>query len=60
MLQVLVGYAQDLDIAIGGLVISGDARFFATTKRLHNEIHGDLPGGRWTRGGPSLHADTHR
>jgi trehalose synthase len=45
MLQVLVGYAQDLDIAIGWLVISGDARFFATTKRLHNQIHGELAGG---------------
>ena len=45
MLQVLVGYAQDLDIPIGWLVISGDARFFATTKRLHNQIHGDPAGG---------------
>jgi trehalose synthase len=45
MLQVLVGYVTDLDIPIGWLVISGDARFFATTKRLHNQIHGDLAGG---------------
>ncbi len=45
MLQVLVGYVSDLDIPIGWLVITGDARFFAATKRLHNQIHGDLAGG---------------
>ena len=44
MLQVLVGYVQDLDIPIGWLVISGDARFFAITKQLHNQIHGSLSG----------------
>ena len=44
MLQVLVGYVQDLDIAIGWLVITGDAGFFAITKRLHNQIHGSLTG----------------
>ena len=45
MLQVLVGYVSDLDIPIGWLVITGDAEFFAITKRLHNQIHGDLGGG---------------
>jgi trehalose synthase len=44
MLQVLVGYVQDLGIQTGWLVISGDAEFFAITKRLHNEIHGSLSG----------------
>jgi len=44
MLQVLVGYVQDLDIPIGWLVITGDAEFFAITKRLHNQIHGRLSG----------------
>jgi trehalose synthase len=44
MLQVLVGYVQDLEIPIGWLVISGDAGFFAITKRLHNQIHGSLSG----------------
>jgi trehalose synthase len=44
MLQVLVGYVQDLDIPIGWLVITGDAAFFAITKRLHNQIHGHLAG----------------
>jgi trehalose synthase len=48
MLQVLVGYVQDLDIPIGWLVIGGDAEFFATTKRLHNQIHGHLGGGPLT------------
>src|SRR5438270_13970497 len=46
MLQVLVGYVQDLDIPIGWLVITGDAEFFAITKRLHNQIHGSLSGPR--------------
>ena len=44
MLQVLVGYVQDLDIPTGWLVITGDAEFFAITKRLHNQIHGSLSG----------------
>jgi hypothetical protein len=44
MLLVLVGYVQDLDIPIGWLVITGDAEFFAITKRLHNQIHGSLSG----------------
>jgi trehalose synthase len=44
MLQVLVGYVQDLDIPIGWLVITGDAGFFAITKRLHNQIHGHRSG----------------
>jgi len=44
MLQVLVGYVQDLGIPIGWLVITGDAGFFAITKRLHNQIHGSLSG----------------
>jgi trehalose synthase len=44
MLQALVGYVQDLDIPIGWLVISGDAEFFAITKRLHNQIHGSRAG----------------
>ena len=44
MLQVLVGYVQDLDIPTGWLMISGDAEFFAITKRLHNQIHGTVSG----------------
>jgi trehalose synthase len=45
MLHVLVGYAEDLGIAIGWVVITGDAEFFAITKRLHNQIHGQAGGG---------------
>jgi trehalose synthase len=45
MLQVLVGYITDLGIPISWLVITGDAEFFAITKRLHNQIHGDPAGG---------------
>src|SRR5436189_208749 len=44
MLQVLVGYLQDLDIPAGWLVITGEAAFFDITKRLHNQIHGRLSG----------------
>jgi trehalose synthase len=44
MLEVLVGYVQDLGISIGWLVISGDAEFFSITKRLHNQIHGSRSG----------------
>ena len=44
MLQVLVGYVQDLGIPTGWLVITGDAEFFAITKRLHNQIHGSMSG----------------
>src|SRR5215471_7051549 len=45
MLQVLVGYVSELEIPIGWLVITGDAEFFALTKRLHNQIHGEVAGG---------------
>ena len=45
MLQVIVGYVEDLDIAIRWVVITGDAEFFAITKRLHNQIHGQVAGG---------------
>jgi trehalose synthase len=44
MLQNLVGYVQDMRIPIGWLVITGDAGFFAITKRLHNQIHGSRAG----------------
>ena len=44
MLQVLVGHVLDLGIPIGWLVITGDAEFFAITKRLHNQIHGSSSG----------------
>ena len=45
MLQVLVGYVQDLGIPIRWMVITGDAEFFVITKRLHNQIHGQAAGG---------------
>jgi len=41
MLQTLVGYVQDLGVDIRWLVLHGDPAFFATTKRLHNALHGD-------------------
>ncbi|MGA2305454.1 MAG: glycosyltransferase [Acidimicrobiales bacterium] len=40
MLQVLVGYTLDAGFDVHWLVISGDAEFFAITKRIHNHLHG--------------------
>ena len=48
MLQVLLGYVEDLDIASRWMVITGDAEFFVITKRLHNQIHGEPSGGPLT------------
>jgi trehalose synthase len=42
MLRVLVGYVAGLDIPVRWTVIGGDADFFAMTKRLHNQIHGQV------------------
>ncbi len=42
MLQVLIGYAAGLDFPVRWTVISGDSDFFATTKRLHNQLHGEI------------------
>ncbi len=40
MLQVLVGYTLDAGFDVHWLVITGDASFFAITKRIHNRLHG--------------------
>jgi trehalose synthase len=45
MLQVLLGYVEGLQIPSRWAVITGDAEFFVLTKRLHNQIHGQLAGG---------------
>jgi trehalose synthase len=45
MLHVLLGYVRDLDVACRWLVITGDAEFFVITKRLHNQIHGEMGDG---------------
>ena len=45
MLQVLVGYIAGLDVAVRWTVIGGDPDFFAITKRLHNQIHGQAGAG---------------
>jgi trehalose synthase len=44
MLRVLVGYTLDAGVAVRWIVIDGDPAFFATTKRIHNQLHG-FPGG---------------
>ncbi|HXQ61683.1 MAG TPA: hypothetical protein VN796_05070, partial [Acidimicrobiales bacterium] len=43
MLQVLIGYTRDAGVDIRWLVMTGDAEFFAITKRIHNHLHG-IPG----------------
>ncbi|MGO9559626.1 MAG: glycosyltransferase [Acidimicrobiales bacterium] len=40
MLQVLVGYILDVEVAIRWMVMNGDSEFFAITKRIHNRLHG--------------------
>jgi trehalose synthase len=42
MLQVLLAYVVSLDIAVRWTVIGADPDFFAITKRLHNQIHGQF------------------
>ena len=56
MLQVLVGYVEALDIQVRWRVISGDAEFFLITKRLHNQIHGEVGGGPLSGGAASHYA----
>jgi trehalose synthase len=48
MLQVLLGYVEDAGISSRWMVITGDAEFFVITKRLHNQIHGQVAGGPLT------------
>lgn len=45
MLHVLNGYVHDLGIPSRWAVITGDADFFVITKRLHNQLHGEIAGG---------------
>jgi trehalose synthase len=41
MLRVLLPYVRGVGIDVRWLVIEGDERFFAITKRLHNHLYGD-------------------
>ncbi|MGE0823464.1 MAG: glycosyltransferase [Candidatus Binatia bacterium] len=45
MLQTLLGYERGCGIDARWLVIHGDEPFFAITKRLHNQLHGNLGDG---------------
>jgi trehalose synthase len=45
MLQALVGYVSHLGIPVRWLVIGADPEFYAITKRLHNQLHGQPGGG---------------
>ena len=40
MLEVLVGYIKDAGVDIRWHVITGDAKIFSITKRVHNRLHG--------------------
>ena len=42
MVRVLAGYTAGLGIAVRWTVIGGDPDFFAITKRVHNQIHGQI------------------
>lgn len=48
MLHVLLGYVEGGGITSRWMVVSGDAEFFVITKRLHNQIHGQVAGGPLT------------
>ncbi len=55
MLRVLAGYTAGLGIAIRWTVIGGDPDFFAITKRVHNQIHGQVgSAGRSARPTPAI------
>ena len=43
MLRTIVGYGRGAGIDVRWLVVDGDGRFFAITKRVHNRLHG-FPG----------------
>jgi trehalose synthase len=45
MLQNLLAYGQGAGVDTRWLVLDGDPEFFATTKRLHNALHGDAGDG---------------
>ena len=40
MLEMLVAYGIGAGVQTGWLVVDGDPEFFATTKRIHNRLHG--------------------
>jgi trehalose synthase len=48
MLHNLLGYFLDAGVRSRWLILDGDERFFALTKRLHNAIHGAGPGQAFT------------
>src|SRR6187551_1428756 len=41
MLQTLLAYGNAAGVENRWLVLDGDAEFFAITKRLHNNLHGE-------------------
>ena len=50
MLQTLLAYGNAAGVENRWMVLDGDAGFFAITKRLHNNLHGEPgDGGTWVR-----------
>ncbi|MGZ5367166.1 MAG: glycosyltransferase [Aeromicrobium sp.] len=45
MLQALLAYGRGAGVDLRWLVLDADAQFFATTKRLHNLLHGSVGDG---------------
>ncbi len=45
MLRSLIGYARGHGLDVRWTVIEGNPEFFATTKRLHNRLHGNVGDG---------------
>jgi trehalose synthase len=54
MLRVLLPYARGVGVDARWMVIDGDERFFAITKRLHNHLHG-VPGDGGALGAAERH-----
>ena len=54
MLQVLLGYVRDQEVASRWAVITGAAEFFVITKRLHTQIHGQPEAARSTPMRPAI------
>src|SRR4051794_35314477 len=54
MLQTMLAYGRGAGVDTRWLVLEGDREFFATTKRLHNFLHGSAGDGGEL--GPSEHA----
>lgn len=58
MLRVIVGYTLDVGVDTRWSVITADPAFFATSKRLHNQLHGSSGGGMLTAAAADHYRET--